>query len=334
MKFSIGDKILLKQTGEEGTVTDFLGKEMLEVEVNGVHFPVYLDEVDHPYLKWFTEKNRQAKKAATAPVPAVEKEKDRQKRLPKGIYLSFMPVFKANETEDIVDQLKIFLLNETASAIRFSYDVRFPHASVFNLEGALHPFGHLYLHSINYADMNDQPRFHWTLSDAANVQYKREEGTLRIKSVKLFGHINDLLLKNEPTFSYMLVEDFVPKPKDQHEEKLAIPERIGISRPSKITSFADLPREEIDLHIEQLVPEWKDLGNAAIMSIQLRALERSVHLAIAFKQEKLIVIHGVGAGVLREAVHKILRNTPEVKSFRNEYMAKYGFGATEVFFRR
>jgi len=334
MKFSIGDKILLKHTGEEGTVTDFLGKDMLEVEVNGVHFPVYLDEVDHPYLKWFTDKNRQAKKAAPPPAPAVEKEKDRPKRLPKGIYLSFMPVFKPNETEDIVDQLKIFLLNETASAIRFSYDMRLAQASVFQLDGALHAFGHLYLHSIDYADMNDQPRFHWALSDATNTDYRKEQGTLRIKTSKLFSHINELLLKNEPTFSYMLVEDFVEKAKEEKEEKFILPEKTVFSKSPRITSFSDLPREVIDLHIEQLVPDYKGLNSGAIMNIQLRALERSLNLAIAFKQEKLIVIHGVGAGVLREAVHKILKETPEVKSFRNEYLAKYGFGATEVFFRR
>jgi hypothetical protein len=245
-----------------------------------------------------------------------------------------MPVFKPNETEDIVDQLKIFLLNETASAIRFFYDMRLAQASVFQLDGALHPFGHLYLHSIDYADMNDQPRFHWALSDATNTDYRKEEGTLRIKTSKLFSHISDLLLKNEATFSYTLVEDFVEKPKEEKEEKFILPEKRIFSKPPRITSFSDLPREVIDLHIEQLVPDYKGLSSGAIMNIQLRALERSLSLAIAFKQEKLIVIHGVGAGVLREAVHKMLKETPEVKSFRNEYMAKYGFGATEVFFRR
>ena len=61
MKFSIGDKIVLKRTDEEGIVVGFIGKDMLEVEVNGTHFPVYMDEVDHPYLKWFTEKSKQKK---------------------------------------------------------------------------------------------------------------------------------------------------------------------------------------------------------------------------------------------------------------------------------
>lgn len=336
MKFSVGDKVILKRTGEEGTVIDFIGKDMLEVEVKGTHFPVYADEVDHPYLKWFTEKNQQKKKATSLPEQLpVEKEKQRPKRLPKGVYLSFMPVFKTNEVEDIVDQLKIYLINEMPVTVRFMYDVKFFHKSDFRLEGTLHPFGHLYLHAINYADMNDQPRFHWQLADAQEISYKAEEGILRIKPAKLFDHINALLFKNEPTFSYLLIEDFVLRPKDQKAEKAWVPPSpTYYAQPAKITSFADLPRYELDLHIEQLADDYQQLSNAEIMNIQLHALQRYLHLAIIHRLERMIVIHGLGSGALRDAVHNVLREMREVKSFRNEYMGKYGFGATEVIFRR
>jgi hypothetical protein len=336
MKFSIGDKIILKRTGEEGTVTDYIGKDMLEVEVNGTHFPVYTDEVDHPYLKWFTEKNQQKKKA-TPPVDRqlpVEKEKNRPKRLARGIYLSFMPVFAAQEMEDIVEQLKVYLINETASQVRYAYDVKFFHQTDFKLEGVLHPFGHLYLHAIDYADMNDQPRFHWQLMDAANAAYKTEEGVLRIKPSKLFDHINDVLLRNEPTFSYLLVEDFVLPPIPETKEKFEPQPKPAFVRPHKFTSLADLPRHEIDLHIEQLTTGYKGMSNAEIMNIQLQTLHRFLDLAIAHRLERMIIIHGVGTGALKDAVHRVLKETPEVKSFRNEYMGKYGFGATEVIFKR
>jgi len=335
MKFSIGDKVILKRTGEEGTVTDFIGKDMLEVEVKGTHFPVYTDEVDHPYLKWFTEKNQHKKTKVSPPEQLpVEKEKQRPKRLPKGIYLSFMPVFRTNEVEDIVDQLKIYLINEMPVTIRFLYEVRFFHQSDFKLESTLHAFGHLYLHTIDYADMNDQPRFHWQFADAQDASYKTEEGVLRIKPSKLFDHVNALLLKNEPTFSYLLVEDFVPRPKANKSEKVWVPpSQTFYTQPSKITSFADLPRYELDLHIEQLTDNYRDLSNVEIMNIQLHALQRYLHLAVMHRLEKMIVIHGLGSGALRDAVHNVLRQMPEVKSFRNEYMGKYGFGATEVIFK-
>ena len=61
MKFSIGDNIVLKRTGEEGFVTAYIDKQMIEVEVGGTLFPVYIDDIDHPYLKWFTEKTKTSK---------------------------------------------------------------------------------------------------------------------------------------------------------------------------------------------------------------------------------------------------------------------------------
>lgn len=334
MKFSIGDKIILNRTGEEGTVVGFVGKDMLEVEVGGVHFPVYTDEVDHPYLKWFTEKKKPVKKNSQPEQLPVEKPAPRDKRLARGIYLSFMPVFMAGAQEDIVEQLKIYLINETPDAVRFSYDVRIGGASVFQLNGIVHPFAHLYLHAVDYADMNDHPRFHWELSDAGDLSRKEEEGTLRIKPARLFEHINDLLLKNEPTFFYLLAEDFVTRQGDVSKGGWSPPPVPDTPRKAKIQSFKDLPRYEVDLHIEQLVDSYQGLSNAEIMNIQLNALQRFLHLAIVHRQERMVIIHGLGTGALRDAVHRLLKETPEVKSFRNEYMAKYGFGATEVIFNQ
>ncbi len=331
MKFSLGDKIILKRTGEEGVVTNYISKEMIEVEVNGTHFPVYIDEVDHPYLKWFTEKKQQQKKSLPEQLP-VEKEKHRPKRLPKGIYLSFMPVYKADEFEDVVELLKIHLINETAVSVRFSYEVNLLNTTWFQHEGTLHAFGNLYLHSMPYGDMNDQPRFIWRLADSTNPDFREEEGVLRLKPSKLFAHINELLVKNEPTFSYLLVEDFVEKPKT---EKKPTQETLPAGKPTrapKITSLADLPRYELDLHIEQLTDQYKKLSNAEIMDIQLRTLERYVLLAIVHRQERMMIIHGLGTGALRDAVHRYLKTIPEVRYFRNEWHGKYGFGATEVVF--
>ena len=181
MKFSIGDKIILKRTGEEGIVAAYINAQMLEVEVNGTTFPVYMDEVDHPYLKWFTEQKKQKKTSKTPPEQLpVEKIKNREKRLPKGIYLSFIPVFKIGETEDIVDYLKVHLLNEMADDVLFHYDVRVKKNSYFSHEGKLHAFGNLYLHNIAFEDMNLMARcnslaFYELLGDAALFNSDREK---------------------------------------------------------------------------------------------------------------------------------------------------------------
>ncbi|WP_276131690.1 Smr/MutS family protein [Polluticoccus soli] len=89
---------------------------------------------------------------------------------------------------------------------------------------------------------------------------------------------------------------------------------------------------EIDLHIENLVSTTKGLSNAEMLEIQLSALKQALNDAVMNRQERLMIIHGLGRGVLRDEVHKVLAETPGIERYVNEWQGKYGFGATEVFF--
>src|ERR1043165_5489016 len=99
MKFSLGDRVLMKRTGEEGIVTAFLSKQLIEVEIGDIRFPVYADEIDHPYLMWFID-SRKPKLVKTAREIPVEKESEKPQRLSRGIYLSFIPEFASGTNED------------------------------------------------------------------------------------------------------------------------------------------------------------------------------------------------------------------------------------------
>jgi len=326
MKFSIGDKVVLKHTGEEGHVSAYINEKMIEVDVDGTTFPMHIDDLDHPYLKWFTEKKKVVKKSIPEQLP-VEKEQFRKPRLSKGVYLSYLPIFKEKEMEDVVDQLKIYLLNETPYAIHYSYNVRIGDGSLFSHEGKLHEFAHVYLHTIDFGDMNDQPRFNWLVKPLNNIELGEEEGVLRIRPQKLFEQIADLLKKNEPSFSYLLFEDFKPKPKQAKADKY---------QPVKIQSFANLktipreaPKYELDLHIEELVDSTNGLSNADIVQIQLNTLRHYLDLAIMNNQNKMIIVHGIGEGRLRDAVYEVLKSIPEVSHYANMWHG----GATEVYFK-
>ncbi len=50
MKYQIGDKVLILHSDEEGVIVDFINDKMVMVDVRGVKFPVYLDQIDFPYL--------------------------------------------------------------------------------------------------------------------------------------------------------------------------------------------------------------------------------------------------------------------------------------------
>jgi hypothetical protein len=237
-----------------------------------------------------------------------------------------------DDFDEVVESLKVYLLNELPQQIKFSYDVRYLHESEFSHEGTLHGFGNVYLHSISYADMNDQPRFHWKLTDTTNTQMAVADGVLRIRPAKLFEHINKLLQHSEPTFSYVLIEDFAAK-KEPVEEERWFPEVKPTYQQPVTKRNIEEAKYEVDLHIEHLVDDTKGLSNADIVKLQLDTLQRYLQLAIVHRQERMIVIHGLGKGKLREEVHAILKKMPEVARYKNEWSGRYGFGATEVFFR-
>ncbi len=335
MKFSIGDTVLLKQTGEEGVVTGYLNPGMYEVAVAGIVFPVYEDAMEHPYLKWFTEQKKKKKTGTQQDLPLPEQGSFHHGRHAQGIFLSFMPVYDTRDMEDVVDELKVYLINELPYPVRFRYEVRVEEQQLFFHEGFLTAFSHIYLHSIPYADMNDRPRFHWLVADADSSKGLKEKAdVLRIRPAQLFQRISEIQQSGEPTFSYLLADGFMvaaplSMPPVRQEKSFRPRQDRPVTGP-----FQDLPRYELDLHIEQVEPDYrkKRMTNADMLQLQTDHLRYYLRLAIAHRFERMIVIHGLGRGTLRDAVHQVLRETPEVSRFVNEWMGQYGFGATEVHF--
>lgn len=332
MKFSIGDAVILKRTEETGVVTAYINKQMLEIEVNGTSFPVYIDEIDHPYLKWFTEKKKSNKRSAPPEQLPPEPARLKAPKLAKGVSLLFIPEFKKDDIEDIVENVKIFLVNELPHTIQYSYDVRMGNSSEFRLSGQLHSFGNIYLHSLPYDVMSSQPRFNWEIKAADNISFRPEQGTVRIRPQKLFEYVNTLLLKNEPSFSELLFEKFSER--DTSFEIIAAPvERKPGNTATRPAQKPVVHNSKIDLHIEALISNSRGLGNAEILRIQLNALDNFVHDAMKHYQTRLIIIHGIGIGTLRSEVHKYLKTIKEVQRFSNEWNGPYGFGATEVWLK-
>lgn len=338
MKFSIGDIVLLKRTGEEGRVAEILNKEMIEVEVGGTHFPVFLDEVEHPYLKWFTEQRK-----VKPPVPKhldhipVEQHKKNPKHIvAPGFHLSFLPVFKFDEFEDVVDKLKAYFINQTGYNITLHYECTGHGGSLFSHKAMLQPFTHFYLHDIPFSEMHEQPRFSWIIeqNDALSPAAPLKD-TIRIKPKKLFGFINKLQVENHPMFYIKLADDFstgfqAEEHQDEPTAKQSLTKMIEDLKYSKTSK----PRLEVDLHIENLADNLKGMTNYEMLSMQLNAFEDALDNAIRHHQQSLIVIHGVGKGKLKEEIHKLLKLVPEVDFFQSEWSPRYGYGATEVFFRQ
>lgn len=321
MKFSIGDLVLLRRTGEEGRILSFMKGGLVEVEVHGISFPVYSEELDHPYLNWFTSRKKLASKPLPEPVP--EKPARRAPRLAQGIYLSFHPQF-AQDDDSRIESFRLFLLNETASAIRFRYEMRTVEGKMeFQLHSTLHEFGNIYLHSITLEELNEQPRFIWDLAPAAESRSGRE-GILRLRPAQLSKHIEKLIAENAPSFSLLIAQD--AESEFESVVKIATPKTIGgVRKTAGRQSLYTQPEEIVDLHMPG------QGGN--VLTEQLSQLQRKLEAAWAAGFPQMIVIHGIGDGILQKKVHELLIESEFVDHFTHKWTQKHGMGATKVFFK-
>ena len=90
------------------------------------------------------------------------------------------------------------------------------------------------------------------------------------------------------------------------------------------------PKMEVDLHIHQLVKSSKGLSNFDILNLQLETAKRQLDFAIKKRIQKVVFIHGVGEGILKEELYYLFKKYDNLKYYDAEYQ-KYGLGATEVY---
>lgn len=338
MKFQIGDKVLIIHSNEQGEIIEIIDKEMVLINVHGVEFPIYIDQIDYPYFKQFTEKKRNTEQKSKIYIDQIPTEKQQSKNIElNGILLKCIPIFDPTDIEnEIIKEIKLYLINQTSQSLQFIYQLNFFGKLSFELKNEVLANNNFYLHDIPFENWSDNPAFYFKFSLTHSLPNKAIdfETTIKIKPKQLFSKIENMKIKNEPAIVFPLFDDIPTK-----KEKDIIDVSISTHNQYKILSVAEAvkhieqARSIIDLHIEKLTEQWQQLNNFEILQLQLQTFEKYYDLAIANYQPSLIVIHGIGTGRLRNEIHDILKQRTEVKSFINQYDPRFGYGATEIIFQ-
>lgn len=349
MILAIGTKVKLKYTGDAGVVTELLGDDMVQVLLaDGDEIPVALEDLIRP------EDQRNGKgtsevKAKIVSIPAPEPppkpdlpEAEQQYSILKsmGIQLGFLPV---NTAEGSIDHYKIYLINDTRYSILFTFQLHPGRQGTQKpkINDKLEAGSYLLLGELPFVALNDLPEVEmeaWQITTAGTG--KRLHKKFKIRPKQFFNHVITAPLLNKPVHHFRVFESFTPKKKKEEDLKtytkrqVRPPKRVdGQLRHFSSNEIADFANfsSEIDLHIENLTQKSiKGMGNAEILRIQMAAFENYLNKAIKLGIDRVFVIHGLGKGKLRNEIATRLLNNPEVVTFKNEFHAKYGYGATEV----
>ncbi len=87
---------------------------------------------------------------------------------------------------------------------------------------------------------------------------------------------------------------------------------------------------ELDLHSSQLLDSTIGMDNTAILQYQLDTFKQTLALYSNKKGQKIVVIHGKGEGVLRNAIIQELKIHYKHYLYQDASFREYGFGATMI----
>jgi hypothetical protein len=137
---------------------------------------------------------------------------------------------------------------------------------------------------------------------------------------------------DERAWLVSLMPQAVPRPSVDEQEKKEVLRSKGDLKPYRrkmmvrpaITGHE--PVEEVDLHIEAIVEESAGMSNGEILEVQLARFETALEGALRSGQKKIVFIHGLGQGKLKNEVRKRLEKRGI--AYQDAPFKEYGYGAT------
>lgn len=120
-------------------------------------------------------------------------------------------------------------------------------------------------------------------------------------------------------------EDISLKPDDLFA---SVPE-LQQSKPKKVERVNTEKVLEVDLHINELLESTKGMTAGEMLEYQMDTFRKILEENKNFKGKKLIFIHGVGNGVLKQRIRHELQKHPRC-IVQDASFQEYGWGATMV----
>lgn len=353
-KFTIGDKVRFLNTLGGGTISKIVDSRTVMVAIeDGFDIPVLISElvsanpaamaIDQrkdsidKLQKELQEKTRQEEESEE------ESRKGKLRRFAKnpeaeGVYLAFIP----HEQQWILTGLlDVVLVNHTPAELLYSLSLR-SESGVQNVDfGQLAAYSKVTIETISRNDINA-----WCQGNVqAVLVFEQSEHVFQplfapfdIKPNRFYkegsyvmsGVLGDKAIMICLQTLTALRSDCIPRPMGKSDES-EIETVKTIIRPK---ALIDKHRKEageaiVDLHIGELVDNISGLSSHDMFKIQFDYFEKTLHSAIENEYTKVTFIHGVGNGVLKNAIVKALENFEGVQN-RMASMSKFGVGAIDV----
>ena len=342
----IGDRVKFLNDVGGGIVTGYISKNIVNVEGDdGFEVPYPVSQLVNVNAPELNEKRNVAIPSAKEEVVVPEPEYI----LPEGeiingkdnldFYFSFVP---SNAKNPLSGEIEVFLVNDSNYKLIYTYSYLSDGGFETVKTGNIRSNSKEKIDSLTQDDLSSLPDFGFQI-----IYYKSSGNEWHSPVVKKF-RINPVKFYKESTFQpskyfnrNALVLKIASNPLENELDKLSREDFKKLvnekTRPYEaIKTVKNKLQDEvvIDLHITELLENTEGLGNREILEVQMDKVESEMNAAIRDRVKRIIFIHGVGQGVLKQEVAKLLNSKFKKYYFQDASFKEYGYGATMVILRR
>lgn len=344
----IGDKVRFLSEVGGGTVKGFQGKDIVLVEdQDGFDIPMQTRQCVVIETDDYNMKRKPSVSAPKAeqPVKPVKPEPSalRPVEVRGGDTLN---VFLAYVPEDVKmissTPFEAYLVNDSNYYLYYTYLSAEGKAWKNRSHGLVEPNTKQFLEDFTKEALNEMEHvaiqfiaFKDTKSYAMKPAVSVE---LRIDTVKFYKlhTFRESDFFDVPALIYDIVADDVPVKQvfvSAEEIQTAILQKKSVDKPKSqpiVKQGAKSDIVEIDLHIEELLDDTHGMSNGEILNYQMDKFREVMEKYKGKREQKVVFIHGKGAGILRKTLINELKYKFSTCRFQDASFQEYGFGATMV----
>lgn len=343
----VGDRVKFLNDVGGGIVTRFIGKNRVNVEnEDGFEIPYPVSElvnIDAPEFDKETAKKPEIQLETTGekqPQPEITPEGEiiNGKNSPD-FYFCLVPT---NSKNPVDGDIELYLVNDSNFTVLYHFSHFYEEKNVSVKHGTVPSNSRIILESLGRNDLNELPVYGFQLIYFRNEEKDWHESIskkIKVNPVKFYKEtsfpanrffksnamvlqITQNLLSAE--IDKLTDDDFKKVVQQKSEEKKEI-QKVKKQNPEVV---------EVDLHINQLMDNAYGLSKLEMLQLQKDRVESEMRSAIQSGVEKVIFIHGVGQGVLKQEIAKLLKTKFPKYRFQDASFQEYGYGATMVVLRR
>ena len=351
---NIGDKVNFLSSTGGGKVTKIIDSRMVMVEIeDGFEVPCMISDL---VLDYRSQPSRQQQIVDTVQKEIQEKQLLQQqqeedarhgglRRFAKeaekeGVYLAFVP---HEQQWLLTGAMDVMLVNHTPYEMLYTFTIREDDGKYANVDyGQLDKYEKVVVETISREDLE-----YWCNGIVQAIfTAEQSDGVLlplnapfSLRANRFFKEGSYLMsgVLGEKAVTICLSELVVLKHGDGDFNKI-LKEGIGAQAPKKDLIKKEAPIDKhrtgqgeatVDLHIAELVDNIAGLSSHDMFNIQMDYFRKMLDSAITAEYSKVTFIHGVGNGVLKNAIIEELKKYKNTEN-RMASIAKFGVGAIDV----